>query len=64
MWVQNVVHFADIEGAAEMLVDSWRDKINIVFVGLIAFHAQSFFRHRLWVCSTSPFLPIPLMALR
>ncbi|KAJ7310069.1 hypothetical protein DFH08DRAFT_1046626, partial [Mycena albidolilacea] len=51
LWSQNVQHFTDVEGAADLFFMTWFLQLNVSFVAVIVFYVQMFFCYRLWAIS-------------
>ncbi|KAF8195214.1 hypothetical protein K438DRAFT_2017224 [Mycena galopus ATCC 62051] len=56
IWIQNVQHFMDVEGAVALFQTAWFLQINVSFVAVIAFYVQMFFCYRLWVISKNIYM--------
>ncbi|KAF8199294.1 hypothetical protein K438DRAFT_1717576 [Mycena galopus ATCC 62051] len=56
IWIQNIQHIMDVEGAVALFQTAWFLQINVSFVAVIAFYVQMFFCYRLWVISKNIYM--------
>ncbi|KAJ7621219.1 hypothetical protein FB45DRAFT_137659 [Roridomyces roridus] len=63
LWQQNVTHFSDVFGAANLLNTSWTQEINLAFTAIIAFFVQLFFCQRLWALSKNIYIVLIIFLL-
>ncbi|KAF7307375.1 hypothetical protein MIND_00531600 [Mycena indigotica] len=63
MWVQNVVYFADVRGAADLFFTHWLEQVSLAFGACVSFYVQMFLCHRLWVLSKNVYIFVALVLI-
>ncbi|KAJ7597970.1 hypothetical protein C8J56DRAFT_1109555 [Mycena floridula] len=60
VWIQNVLHLGDLEGAVRLIMTKWWQAGNPLMVATICLYAQAFFLSRLYIISQKKWIVIPL----
>ncbi|KAJ7581229.1 hypothetical protein C8J56DRAFT_260283 [Mycena floridula] len=60
VWIQDILHLGDVEGAVRLITTKWWQAGNPLMVATICLYAQAFFLSRLYIISQKKWIVIPL----
>ncbi|THV02583.1 hypothetical protein K435DRAFT_836258 [Dendrothele bispora CBS 962.96] len=63
MWIQQIQHFSDLQGAILLNYTAWWQTGSPLFVALIGFYVQSYYCYRLYVISNRYAVVLPLFSI-